>query len=188
MTSVIPQMMASRIHEFGPPEVIAFEKIARPEPGHGQVRVRVRGARVGPWDAWIRAGMSVLPQPLPLTLPSDLSGVVDIVGPIVTGLEPGMEVFGVTNRRFTGAYAEYALADADMIAQKPAALERPGLFHPGPSAETAHLARIAEMIDTGTLKTRIGTVLPHAEARRAHQMLEGLLPRPRGKIVLQVGE
>ena len=37
-------------------------------------------------------------------------------------------------------------------------------------------------------KARIGTVLPHAEARRAHQMLEGVLPRPRGKIVLQVGE
>jgi NADPH:quinone reductase-like Zn-dependent oxidoreductase len=53
---------------------------------------------------------------------------------------------------------------------------------------TPHLARIAEMIDTGTLRTRIGTVLPHAEARRAHQMVEGLLPRPRGKIVLQVGE
>jgi hypothetical protein len=35
---------------------------------------------------------------------------------------------------------------------------------------------------------RIGTVLPHAEARRAHQMLERMLPRARGKIVLRVGE
>jgi NADPH:quinone reductase-like Zn-dependent oxidoreductase len=317
MASVIPQMMASRIHEFGPPEVIGFEKIARPEPGRGEVRVRVKAAGVGPWDAWIRAGKSVLPQPLPLTLGSDLSGVIDTVGPGVTGLAPGMEVFGVTNRRFTGAYAEYALMHADMIAQKPATLDhiaaasvpviavtawqmlfeyahvasgqsvlilgaagnvgayavqfakREGarviavagskdledvralganqaiearavrfeevvepvdavidtvggdtqqrsfsVLRPGgilvsavsePDAQeaarrnvralfmlvqvtSARLARIAEMIDAGILKTRIGTVLPHAEARRAHQMLEGVLSRPRGKIVLQVGE
>ena len=49
---------------------------SRPEPGAGEVLVRVKAAGVGPWDGWIRAGKSVLPQPLPLTLGSDLSGVV----------------------------------------------------------------------------------------------------------------
>jgi NADPH:quinone reductase and related Zn-dependent oxidoreductases len=51
-----------------------------------------------------------LPQPLPLTLGSDLSGVVEAVGPGVTAPGPGVEIFGVTNKQFTGAYAEYALA------------------------------------------------------------------------------
>ena len=52
---------------------------------------------------------------------------------------------------------------------------------------TSHLARIAEMIDAGELTTNVGTVLPLVHARRAHEMLEGSRPRPRGKIVLSVG-
>lgn len=110
---------ASRVHRFGPPEAIVLEDIERPEPGEGQVLIRVAAAGVGPWDAWIRAGKSVLPQPLPLTLGSDLSGTVAAVGPGVTGFAPGDEVFGVTNTRFTDAYAEYAIATAGMIARKP---------------------------------------------------------------------
>lgn len=50
-----------------------------------------------------------------------------------------------------------------------------------------HLARIAEMIDDGKLTASVGAVLPLADARRAHQMPEGTLPRPRGKIVLSAG-
>ncbi|MDR3486236.1 MAG: NADP-dependent oxidoreductase, partial [Bradyrhizobium sp.] len=71
----------------------------------------------------IRSGKSALPQPLPLTLGSDLSGIVEAVGPGVTGFKPGDHVFGVTNPRFVGAYAEYAVASADMIARKPARLD-----------------------------------------------------------------
>src|SRR5437764_11106403 len=85
-------MAAGRVHRFGPPEVITLEDIERPTPGPGQVLVRVAAAGVGPWDAWIRAGRSVLPQPLPLTLGSDVSGVVVGIGPDVAGLEPGEAV------------------------------------------------------------------------------------------------
>jgi NADPH:quinone reductase-like Zn-dependent oxidoreductase len=112
-------MKAVRIHHFGGPEAVMYEDVSRPAPAEGQVLVRVKAAGVGPWDAWVRAGKSVLPQPLPLILGSDLSGVVEEVGPGVTGFRPGYDVFGVTNPRFTGAYAEYAVADANMIARKP---------------------------------------------------------------------
>jgi NADPH:quinone reductase-like Zn-dependent oxidoreductase len=112
-------MKASRIHRFGPPEVIELDDVERPEPGDDEVLVRVKAAGVGPWDALIRAGKSVLPQPLPLTLGSDLSGVVTAVGKGTRGVEVGSEVFGVTNERFVGAYAEYAVASASMIARKP---------------------------------------------------------------------
>jgi NADPH:quinone reductase-like Zn-dependent oxidoreductase len=67
----------------------------------------------------VRAGKSVLPQPLPLVLGSDLAGNVVDTGPGVSGFQPGDEVFGVTNSQFTGAYAEYAVATAGMIAPKP---------------------------------------------------------------------
>ncbi|MGE5159855.1 MAG: NADP-dependent oxidoreductase, partial [Gemmatimonas sp.] len=112
-------MKANRIHLYGPPEVIVFEDTDVPEPRFGEVLVKVAASGAGPWDTWIRSGSSVLPQPLPLTLGSDLSGVVEAVGPSVVAFKPGDEVYGVTNARFTGANAEYAVASAAMIALKP---------------------------------------------------------------------
>jgi NADPH:quinone reductase-like Zn-dependent oxidoreductase len=112
-------MMAWRVHEFGPPDVMKFEALPRPVPGTGEVLVRVEAAGVGPWDAWIRAGKSALPQPLPLTPGSDLSGEIVEVGPGVTAVRAGDQVYGVTNPRFIGAYAEFAVASATMLAKKP---------------------------------------------------------------------
>ena len=115
-------MMAWRVHEFGPPEVMKFERVPRPEPGPGEVLVKIRAVGVGPWDGWIRAGKSALPQLLPLTLGSDLSGEVAAVGSGVSDLRVGDQVYGVTNPRFIGAYAEYSLASAEMVSCKPTSL------------------------------------------------------------------
>jgi NADPH:quinone reductase-like Zn-dependent oxidoreductase len=113
---------AVRVHRFGPPDVITFEDVERPIPGAGEVLVRVKAAGVGPWDAWIRAGKSVVQHSLPLTLGSDLCGVVEATGADAGRFPPGDEIFGVTNKQFTGAYAEYAVASAGMIARRPARL------------------------------------------------------------------
>jgi NADPH:quinone reductase-like Zn-dependent oxidoreductase len=115
-------MKAVRIHGFGPPEVMSLENLPIPEPSDGEVVVQVKAAGVGPWDALIRSGKSALRQPLPLTVGSDLSGTVHALGPGVENFEVGDDVFGVTNERFTGAYAEYAVAEAAMIAHKPKTL------------------------------------------------------------------
>lgn len=117
-----PSMMAWRVHEFGPPDVMRFERVLRPDPGPGEVLVKVEAAGVGPWDAWVRAGKSAVPHPLPLTLGSDLSGKIVAVGPGISDLRVGDQIYGVTNPQFTGAYAEYALASAAMVARKPASL------------------------------------------------------------------
>jgi len=115
-------MKAVRIHRFGPPEVVVIEDVPVPSPGPREVLVRVAAAGVAPWDALIREGKSkVSPQP-PLTLGSDLSGVVAAVGSEVTGFATGDEVYGVTNPQFCGAQAEYAIAAAGMIAPKPRSL------------------------------------------------------------------
>ncbi|WP_246664985.1 NADP-dependent oxidoreductase [Neorhizobium sp. P12A] len=116
-------MTAYTVHEFGPPEVIRAEALEKPRPGQNEVLVKVYAAGVGPWDGWIRSGKSALPQPLPLTLGSDLSGVVEAVGPGVLHVKPGDAIYGVTNPRFIGAYADYAIAAADMVAQKPASID-----------------------------------------------------------------
>ena len=291
-----------------------LERIVRSDPGLGQVLVRVHAAGVGPWDGWIRAGKSALPRPLPLTLGSDLSGMVAALGSDICGWAIGDRVFGVTNTQFLGAYAEYAVATAGMLARKSSSLSYAeaasvpvvavtawqGLFdharleagqtvvihgaagnvgayavqlarrarlrsvatagakdidyvrslgadevldhHTQPFEDkvkdadaifdlvrgetqmrsfqvlrggklisamsqpdqhcakyhgvmatfflvkvtTERLLTIAEFIDRGELKTRVGAVLPLTRARDAHMMLEGRQLSPRGKIVLNV--
>lgn len=116
-------MRAARIHEFGPPDVIVVEDIPRPAPGPGELLVRVAAAGVGPWDAWIRENKTQVKVSLPLILGSDLSGVVEEIGLDVSGFNVGDKVYGVTNPQFVGAYAEYAVAAAGMMAAKPARLE-----------------------------------------------------------------
>lgn len=115
-------MKAGRTHHFGPPNAIVIDEMARPAPEEGQLVVRVAAAGVGPWDALIREGKSVVQPPLPIILGSDLSGIVESVGLGVNQFKPGDEIFGVTNKQFFGAYAEFAVASAQMVAAKPRSL------------------------------------------------------------------
>lgn len=112
-----------RIHQFGPPDVMQLELSETPAPGADEVIVKVRAAGVGPWDGWIRAGNSALPQPLPLILGSDISGDVAAVGAGVTRFKVGDDVYGVTNKRFCGGYAQYAVAKASMLDHKPVSID-----------------------------------------------------------------
>jgi NADPH:quinone reductase-like Zn-dependent oxidoreductase len=112
-------MQAIRVHHFGDLDALVVEDVPRPAPGEGEVLLRVKAAGVGPWDALVRAGRSALPQPLPLTPGSDVAGLVEQVGARVPQLQAGDAVFGATNARFTGGYAEYAVASATMLAKMP---------------------------------------------------------------------
>ena len=111
-------MQASRFHEYGPPDVLRLEEAPRPEPGEGQVLVRVHAAGVNPIDWKLRAGY--LQQFMPVELPHipgfDLAGTIEALGPGVTDLAVGDEVFG----RGAGTYAQYAVAPATTLARKPA--------------------------------------------------------------------
>jgi NADPH:quinone reductase-like Zn-dependent oxidoreductase len=116
-------MKAAGILQFGPPSVIINEDLEQPKPGAGQLLVHVKAAGVGPWDALIREGKSAVSPAPPLVLGSDLSGIVAEVGPGVSGFKAGDEVYGSTNEGFVGAYAEYAVASAAMMAPKPRSLD-----------------------------------------------------------------
>lgn len=113
---------AARIHRFGPPDGIVLDDVPRPIPGPDQVLIRVAAAGVGPWDALIREQKSVVSATLPITLGSDFAGIVEQTGADVPHCKPGDKVYGATNPQFIGAYAEYALASARMIAGKPESL------------------------------------------------------------------
>ncbi len=113
---------AVRVARFGGAEVMTLEETVLPPLGADEVLLRVRAAGVGPWDAWIRSGASVLDQPLPLTLGSEVAGVVEAVGQDVRHLKPGDEAYGATNGRFTGGYARLAICEAARLALKPTSL------------------------------------------------------------------
>jgi NADPH:quinone reductase-like Zn-dependent oxidoreductase len=112
-------MRAIRVHNFGGLDSLVVEDVPRPAPGEGEVLLRVKAAGVGPWDALVRSGRSVVPQPLPLTLGSDVSGLVEEIGAGVSQFQAGDAVFGATNARFTGGYAEYTVASATKLAKMP---------------------------------------------------------------------
>lgn len=115
-------MKVVEISRYGSPSVIQLTDNDCPAPSSGQLRVRVRAAGVGPWDALVREGRSGVQQTLPLILGSDIAGTVDAVGASVSGFTMGDEVYGLTNDHFTGGYAEYALATASSVARKPQSL------------------------------------------------------------------
>ena len=115
-------MRAVRVPRFGGPEVVEVQDVPVPSPGPNEVLVRVGAAGVAPWDAIIREGESEVSPPAPLTLGSDLAGVVDQVGDGVKGFRVGDLVYGVTNPQFVGAQADYAVSQAGMIAPRPRGL------------------------------------------------------------------
>jgi NADPH:quinone reductase-like Zn-dependent oxidoreductase len=105
-------MQAAVIHETGGPEVLRLEDTDRPEPGDGEVLIRVRCASVNPIDWKNRTGLSE--DQLPTVLGRDVSGTVEESR--AEGFAEGDEVFGSAA---SGGYAEFATAAADQIAKKP---------------------------------------------------------------------
>lgn len=100
-------------------------ELARPVPGDGQVLVRIAASGVNPLDLKIRAGAAAHARhTLPAVLGIDLAGTVAVVGPGVTGVRPGDEVYGMTGGvgGHQGSLAEYAAVDAALLAPKPASL------------------------------------------------------------------
>ncbi|MFZ0752888.1 MAG: NADP-dependent oxidoreductase [Trebonia sp.] len=113
-------MKAVRFDEYGDADVLTVADVPVPDPGAGQVLVRVKAAGINPGEAKIREGQ--LHARWPATFPSgqgsDLAGVVDRLGPGVTTVAAGDEVIGWVDTR--SAQAEYAVVDADNLAGKPA--------------------------------------------------------------------
>ncbi|MFI4977746.1 MAG: NADP-dependent oxidoreductase [Solirubrobacterales bacterium] len=106
-------MRAVVMRETGDPDVLRLEDAERPEPGDGEVLIRVHAAAVNPIDWKYRRGL--VPKDLPAVLGSDVSGTVEVSR--ADGFAAGDDVFGFAA---SGGYAEFAAAPAALIAKKPA--------------------------------------------------------------------
>ena len=148
--TVAPRTMrAAVLAGYGGSGRFRMAEVPRPEPGGGQVLVRVRAAGVNPLDWKIRRGRLRLLRParFPLVLGFDAAGEVAAVGPEVTAFEVGEPVYALLDSRHGGAYAEYALARESSLAPLP-----PGLsFEEAAALPLAGLTALQALRDQGEL-------------------------------------
>jgi NADPH:quinone reductase len=116
-------MKAHVLTAFGGPECLETRTVPKPVPTSSQVLVRVCATAVNPVDCQTRRGDYRDEIRLPAVIGADVSGVVEAVGDGVTELAVGDEVFysPVVFGEY-GSYGEYAVADAAIVAKKPASL------------------------------------------------------------------
>lgn len=153
-------MQAYVINQFGGPENFVSRELPMPTIKPGHVIIHVMATSVNPVDYKLRNGnMPAMTAPFPAVLHSDVAGVITEVGPGVSDFQVGDEIFGCAGGLIgsDGALAEYMLADARLLAKKPAALTM---------AETAALPLVAitaweALFEKGNLQPG-QTVLVHA--------------------------
>lgn len=114
---------AARVHGYGGPEAVRIEESTLPDPKAGEVLVRVQAAGINPIDWKIRAGYlkDVMPLPMPFTLGVDFAGVVEALGPAVSGFEVGQVIYGEAPvfKGASGSFAQGLIAKSGNIAARP---------------------------------------------------------------------
>jgi putative PIG3 family NAD(P)H quinone oxidoreductase len=110
-------MKAIVISQFGGPEVLQLRDVETPEPGHGEVRVRVRATAVNRADLLQRIGVYPAPPDSPADIPGlEFAGEVEALGSGVSDVRIGERVFGLCGG---GSYAEGLVVHSRAVARIP---------------------------------------------------------------------
>lgn len=137
---------------YGPPQVLKVSRLVRPEPGPGEVLVRIKAASVNPADWHYMRGapyfmrlMSGIGGPKDTRLGTDFAGVVEAVGEEVTLFQPGDTVFGGA----AGAFSEYVVRSEErFIVRMPAGVS----FAEAAALPIAGLTALQALRDKGQLQ------------------------------------
>ena len=135
-------MRAAAFSEYGGPEVVEIVEMPVPEPGPGEVRLKVEAAAMNHLDLWVRRGLPI-ETPMPHIGGSDVAGVVDAVGPGAEAIPIGVRVvvdpslgyewydgqgqgpsfeeghFRLMGEHTQGGFAEYVIAPAENLLEIP---------------------------------------------------------------------
>lgn len=169
-------MKAIQIHETGGPEVLRLDELPIPEPGTGQVLIRVEAVGVNFLELYFRKG--VYKAALPLTLGSEAAGTVEELGPGVTGFAAGDAVASVS---VLGSYAEYALVPAASLVKVPDGLTMEHAAAAMLQGMTAHyLAYSTHPLKAGE------TALVHAAAGGVGLLLTQMAARLGARVIATV--
>ena len=143
-------MKAIVYRNYGSPDVLRCEDVAKPTPGQDEVLVRVRAAALNPLDchlirgAYLMRPMTGLRRPRMTRSGADFAGEVEAVGGNVTRFQPGDAVFGAVR----GAFAEYVCAPESRLAKKPANLS----FDQAAAVPVAGLSALQGLRDKGRIQ------------------------------------
>jgi len=144
------------ITRAGPPEVLQVREAPDPEPGDGQVRIRVKAAGINFADLMARVGLYPDAPKIPCVVGYEVSGVVDRVGAGVTGLHEGDRVFGMPK---FGGYTDCLVIPEDQVFRMPERMT----FEEAAALPVVYLTAYNMMLFTGALRPG-STVLIHSAA------------------------
>jgi NADPH:quinone reductase len=171
-----PDMKAIQICETGGPGVLQVADLPIPEPGPGQVLIRVEAIGVNFIEIYFRKG--VYKSSLPFTPGSEAAGTVEELGPGVTGFAAGDAVASVS---VMGSYAEYALVPAAQLVKVPAGLS------PEQAAAAMLQGMTAHYLTHSTFPLKEGdTALVHAGAGGVGLLLTQIATRLGARVITTV--
>ncbi len=156
-------MRAIALTEFGGNDRLELTEVDDPRVGPDFVLIRVHAAGLNPVDWKVREGSleGRFPHVFPVVPGWDAAGVVEEVGPAVTGFSPGDEVFAYCRKHFVGegTYAEYVSVPEDFVSRKPEAID---FVHAG-AVPLAGLTAFQALVEAAAVRAG-ETVLVHGAA------------------------
>ncbi|UOQ52915.1 quinone oxidoreductase family protein [Hymenobacter cellulosivorans] len=164
-------MKAVQFSEHGAAEVLQLVDLPTPQPGAGQVLIKVAASGVNYADIWQRQGLSPKPLPLPYVAGYEVAGTIEALAEGVTNVQVGQRVMAMLP---SGGYAEYAVASAAQVIPLPAELgyaEATALLAQGPTAvgllNTGLYASVLVLAAAGG----VGSMLVQVAKNRGQQVI-----------------
>lgn len=140
-----------RFHKIGGPDVMRLEDLEPGEPGPHEVRIRVDAIGINRAESLFRSGQYIEPvKQLPARLGNEAAGVIEAVGPEVTGFEKGQAVSVVPNFSHNdyGVYAQQAIVPATALLPRPDAVDAVS----GAAVWMPYLTAYGAMVEVGGMR------------------------------------
>ena len=143
-----------RFHETGGPEMLRIDDLPSRAPGEGEVRIRVRAIGLNRAEAMFRAGQYLETPQLPSGLGYEAAGVIDAIGPGVTGFAPGQAVSIVPAFSMSkyGMYGEEVIAPVHAVVANPEGLS----FTDAAACWMQYLTAWGALVDVAARQTGAG--------------------------------
>ncbi len=148
-------MKAIVLTGYGSPDVLRLQEVAKPEPAHDEVLIKIRATAVNDWDwSFVRGKpyayrlMFGLFRPKVAVLGAEVAGIVEAIGHGVTQWQPGDPVYGDISEAGFGGFAEYVCVREDALARKPPSMT----FEQATAIPHAAMLALQGLVDVGRIQ------------------------------------